>query len=167
MACADTVSDLDATPLVKDGSTGTDATEGSPDAEPEEDASVDAGGEDALADDATEGEDGGGDDASELDANACDDTDGDQHGPGCALGDDCDPNDPSVYETVMVSIDIDGDLATVGAPIELCTDGTIPAGYAPTGPIDCDDTRADVRPGLAEQPDCIDHDCDGSRVPFG
>ena len=50
---------------------------------------------------------------------------------------------PGAHTTVTVAVDHDGDAATFGLSQVLCTDGTIPAGYAvPSTTNDCDDIDA-------------------------
>ncbi len=48
-----------------------------------------------------------------------------------------------------------------GIPVDPALIGN-PPGYAPAGPVDCDDTRDDVRPGTYDPPyDGLDQDCGG------
>lgn len=108
---------------------------------------------------------------------ACPDMDGDGHTDQACGGDDCDDSDASRFPgntevCDMNNHDEDCDIGTVGrsADADLDVDGFLsatccneePGGQLRCGP-DCDDTRADVRPGNTElcEPDGADEDCDG------
>jgi hypothetical protein len=104
-----------------------------------------------------------GDDADQCDAipqwSTCDDSDGDGFGPGCALGEDCNDNDDSVFRLVMRYVDNDND-GFGGEDVEfLCAGhGTV----ALPRPGDCDDLDPFAAPGAIDLPDDgVDQDCDG------
>lgn len=79
-------------------------------------------------------------------------------GPG---GLDCDDANPLVYASLIAYLDADHDGIGSGPPLTLCTDGTIPVGYAPTAG-DCapdDATRWQELPYAY-----VDRDGDGFTV---
>ena len=81
------------------------------------------------------------------------------------IDDNCDGRIDEGASARRIYVDADrdgfGDAADPG--IESCD---VPAGFA-TSATDCDDTRADVRPGAEELPgDGIDQGCDGSELCF-
>jgi hypothetical protein len=121
--------------------------------------------------------------ASGTDKPNTDDTDvpvtDDPDGDGAGIDADCDNDDPTIYPgapelcdgidqdcdgvadngaTTQYYTDADGDGVGTGTPVEACE--------APDGMVaddgDCDDADATVAPGLPEQCDDKDNDCDGS-----
>ena len=110
------------------------------------------------------GGDGDGDVGGDGDGDVeCVDTDFDGYGPGCAPGPDCDPGDGEVWYGFTGYIDEDGDGATLGTGVPLCTDGSVPEGYrdGPSAELDCNDELAEMAPGNGEVCDGLDNDCDG------
>ncbi len=94
----------------------------------------------------------------------CDDRAAAVH-PGAAevcngLDDDCDgwfdAEDPDLVDAVAGYPDADADGYGTGAWVSGCVEGTL----APL-PGDCDDAEAAVAPGVVEQCDDVDQDCDG------
>lgn len=84
---------------------------------------------------------------------------------GYLLADDCDDNDNSLHATLTGYADSDNDTYTSGAGQQLCTNGTLPAGYlaSPNGE-DCNDNDASINPGATEIcGDDIDQNCDGDN----
>ena len=94
----------------------------------------------------------------------CVDPDQDGRGPGCAPGDDCAPDDEDAFASVGAFVDGDGDDATVGAAVTLCTDGTLPDGYAAAASAtpDCDDDDPAIASPIVYFPDA-----DGDGVSAG
>jgi hypothetical protein len=60
----------------------------------------------------------------------------DADGDGVVAALDCDDSNPAVHTALTVYADADGDGVGAGPPIQLCTDGTVPRGYALAG-TDC------------------------------
>ncbi len=83
---------------------------------------------------------------------------------GVATPDDCDDTDPSVYSWVIGYTDEDQDGEAADAtPIDLCTDGSLPAGYTDVPGDDCDDLDDLSFPGGIEVCDGLaDENCDGT-----
>lgn len=80
----------------------------------------------------------------------------DRDGDGHAAATDCDDGDPAVHAGVIAYADADGDGFGAGAPVALCTDGNVPAGYAVAGG-DC----ASQDPAAWRTLDLVDRDGDG------
>lgn len=75
----------------------------------------------------------------------CVDVDGDGYGEGSGCrGADCDDNDVSIWESMTLYGDVDGDGEPAAASTNVCTDGMVPTGYSETAGTDCDDTDADA-----------------------
>ncbi len=80
---------------------------------------------------------------------------------GVSIEEDCDSSDPNLGTMRTYFVDADGD--GFGDP-----ETTIEACFLPENAsensLDCDDTRADVNPGIEDVPyDGVDADCDGSN----
>lgn len=84
---------------------------------------------------------------SDLDNdNVADCIDSDIDGDGIANANDCQPNDNSVWQTMFVYVDADGDHYGTGIAASICMGSEPPSGYALVN-TDCDDTNATVYPG--------------------
>ena len=80
---------------------------------------------------------------------------------GVSIEEDCDNNDPNLGLKRTFFADQDGD--GFGNPDEIIEACTIPEG-ASENALDCDDSRADVNPGMEDvYYDGVDADCDGSN----
>jgi hypothetical protein len=103
----------------------------------------------------------------------CDDPDGDQRGPGCALGQDCDQTDPNVYNGAEELCDgedndCDGDMDEGFNDLgQRCMAGR--GACERTGTFECSPsgftTRCSASPGPAVAEVCgdrVDNDCDGT-----
>jgi hypothetical protein len=100
---------------------------------------------------------GGRDCVDDDDTIAVCDGDGDGHYSLEAGGDDCDDDDKNVVRRTFFR-DLDGDrFGDPDAPVDACEAGSLLVADA----TDCDDTRADVRPGVEEECDLVDRNCDG------
>ena len=80
---------------------------------------------------------------------------------GVSIEDDCDSNDPNLGLPRTFYVDADGDgFGTPDETVEACT---LPEN-ASENMLDCDDTRADVNPGMDDVfYDGVDSNCDGSN----
>lgn len=85
----------------------------------------------------------------------CVDADGDQHGEGCLAGPDCDDGDAAVHTALRGYLDEDRDTFTVGEEQVLCTNGNLPAEFAPNGSVSDDNCP------LVANPEQVDNDADG------
>ncbi|MFN7146246.1 MAG: integrin alpha, partial [Myxococcota bacterium] len=89
----------------------------------------------------------------------CDDTRADVH-PG-AVDAEGDVLDADCDGEILCFPDADGDGARAAGPTS-STEAVCPPGDLGTGaPVDCDDTRASVAPGMPETCNGVDDDCDG------
>ena len=80
---------------------------------------------------------------------------------GVSIEEDCDNNDPNLGLKRTFYADVDGD--GFGNPDEVIEACTMPDA-ASENALDCDDTRADVNPGMEDVfYDGVDADCDGSN----
>jgi len=139
---------------------------GGSDERPRVDAGRDAGPRDSgMVDTGTldSGRDGG----------SCEDGDGDNYGPGCALGDDCDDTDPAVHPGADEACNgadddcdetIDEDLTAPNCALTegVCA-GSVAACGGEMGWLECGDTEYGVTFEIDETScDSLDNDCDGT-----
>ena len=74
---------------------------------------------------------------------------------------DCNDGSAAVHLTMTGYVDQDGDTYTTGGAVALCTNGTLPAGYAAVQKgTDCNDANANIYPGATEICNGVDDDCD-------
>ncbi|MFM7186907.1 MAG: MopE-related protein, partial [Armatimonadota bacterium] len=81
-----------------------------------------------------------------------------------SIGEDCDDSDASVYQTILIKVDTDGDGYSVGISQSACIGATVPSGYVATSSAlgtDCDDSNAAV---FANAILYVDSDGDGRTV---
>lgn len=98
-----------------------------------------------------------------VDAAGCVDLDGDGRGLGCALGDDCNDSEPSIFTIFVGVVDGDGDGVFSLTTESRCIDpDSPPADFSLDTPliVDCNDDDAALFPGNTERCDGIDNDCD-------
>lgn len=90
----------------------------------------------------------------------------DRDGDGYGGTIDCDDNDPTVGDRIMLWHDYDrdgyGSTPTLRCPNWLDDDDDVDSGdLLVTNGDDCDDTKATTHPGALELCDLVDNDCDG------